>query len=161
MLKAPDVVVIGSGCAGQAAARTLTRLGARVAVVDWNEAALSRLRADGDCDDGDGISLFVGWARVTGPCRIKVRGPSGTVALRARAIILATGRDTTDIGLQGLGVERDPDGFLRVDDRCRTRVPGLFAVGDVTGPPFSVEKAKEEGRVAALAAMGKPARVAF
>ncbi len=44
----------------------------------------------------------------------------------------------------------DEGGFVRVDSRLRTSLPGLYAVGDVTGPPFWAHRASEQGRVAAL-----------
>ncbi len=153
-----DVVVIGAGTAGRAATRTLVGLGVRVALVDRQPAFLPARCADQDRPESGSVEGFAGTARLIGPCRVEVVGASGQVTLRARAVIVATGSLIADLGLGSLGVEMDPDGFLRVDDRCRTRVPGLFAAGEVTGPPFIVEKAEEEGEVAALAAAGKPAR---
>lgn len=152
-----DVIVIGAGVAGQAAIRTLMRLGARVAWVDRRFPVLEDRRGAEDRPEPGSVEEFSGTARLAGPGRVEVTGGAG-VTLRARAVLLATGACVTGLGLDGLGVERDPDGFLRVDDRCRTRVPGLFAAGDVTGPPFTAEKAEEEAEVAALAAMGKPTR---
>ncbi len=53
-----------------------------------------------------------------------------------------------------LGVELDPETFkhIVVDNRQRTNVEGLFAAGDVTGPPWQVAKAVGEGCVAGLEA---------
>lgn len=180
MKRSFDVIVVGAGVAGKAAARRLEALGARVVLVDRGGATLpDRHRSRGP--RGPGSVLHVaGTARLAGPGRVEVMGVRGRTSLHAPSIILATGSTPVEprvaggdrasrvpsrrpcldeLGLDGLGVERDSDGFLRVDDRCRTRVPGLFAAGDVTGPPFIVDKAEEEAEVAALAAMGKPARV--
>ena len=66
--------------------------------------------------------------------------------LKADVTLLAIGRDANveDIGLEALGVETDR-GFIRVDDECRTTVSGVYAIGDVTGPPLLAHKASAEG----------------
>jgi pyruvate/2-oxoglutarate dehydrogenase complex dihydrolipoamide dehydrogenase (E3) component len=50
-------------------------------------------------------------------------------------ILLAVGRvpNTDDLGLERAGVERDPHGYIRVDDQLRTSVPGIWALGDCNG----------------------------
>lgn len=154
-----DVIVIGAGVAGRAALRTLQGTGARVALVERREAVLSKWRTEIAGHGEEGVEAFLATGRVIGPGRVEVTDAPEGATLRGHAILLATGSCVQDLGLDGLGVERDPDGFLRVDDRCRTRIPGLFAAGDVTGPPFLVDKAEEQGRVAALAALGRPARL--
>ncbi|MYD26269.1 MAG: dihydrolipoyl dehydrogenase [Gemmatimonadetes bacterium] len=66
--------------------------------------------------------------------------------LKADVTLLAIGRDANieDIGLEALGVETDR-GFIKVDDECRTTVSGVYAIGDVTGPPLLAHKASAEG----------------
>ncbi len=44
------------------------------------------------------------------------------------------------------------DGFIRVDNQMRTNRPGVFAAGDVTGPPFAVLKAMDQGGIAGFSA---------
>jgi len=46
--------------------------------------------------------------------------------------------------------EKDKRGFIKTDERCRINDEGLFAAGDVTGPPFSIAKAVGEGTTAGL-----------
>ncbi len=66
--------------------------------------------------------------------------------LKADVTLLAIGRDanTEDIGLEELGIETDR-GFIKVDEQCRTTVSGVYAIGDVTGPPLLAHKASAEG----------------
>lgn len=66
--------------------------------------------------------------------------------LNADVTLLAIGRDANveDIGLEALGVETDR-GFIKVDEECRTTVSGVYAIGDVTGPPLLAHKASAEG----------------
>ena len=66
--------------------------------------------------------------------------------LKADVTLLAIGRDANveDIGLEALGVETDR-GFIKVDEACQTSVSGVYAIGDVTGPPLLAHKASAEG----------------
>ncbi len=66
--------------------------------------------------------------------------------LKADVTLLAIGRDANieDIGLAALGVETDR-GFIKADEQCRTTVSGVYAIGDVTGPPLLAHKASAEG----------------
>lgn len=66
--------------------------------------------------------------------------------LNADVTLLAIGRDANveEIGLEALGVETDR-GFIKVDDECRTTVSGVYAIGDVAGPPLLAHKASAEG----------------
>ena len=61
-------------------------------------------------------------------------------------------------GLEDLGVLGD-GGWIPVDDRCATSARGLFAAGDLTGPPLLSNVAERQGRVAAENALGGAARV--
>ena len=65
---------------------------------------------------------------------------------------MATGRipNTENIGLEALGV-KTTKGHIDTDPMCRTNVPGLWAIGDVTAPPWLAHKASHEGVTAAEA----------
>ena len=62
--------------------------------------------------------------------------------------------NTENIGLEKLGVATDR-GFLKTDPMCRTNVPGLWAIGDITAPPWLAHKASHEGVITAEAIAGK------
>ena len=66
--------------------------------------------------------------------------------LKADVTLLAIGRDANieDIGLEELGVETDR-AFIKVNEQCQTTVSGVYAIGDVTGPPLLAHKASAEG----------------
>ena len=72
-------------------------------------------------------------------------------------VIVAIGivPNTADIGLKELGVDVDDRGFLKTDGACRTNVEGLWAIGDITAPPWLAHKASHEGVIAAEAIAGK------
>ncbi|GAA5334194.1 dihydrolipoyl dehydrogenase [Thermus hydrothermalis] len=74
-------------------------------------------------------------------------------------ILVAVGRKprTEGLGLERAGVALDAKGFVRVNARMETSVPGVYAIGDVARPPLLAHKAMKEGIVAAENAAGKDA----
>ncbi len=61
--------------------------------------------------------------------------------------------NTENIGLEALGV-KTIKGHIDTDPMCRTNVPGVWAIGDVTAPPWLAHKASHEGVIAAEAIAG-------
>ena len=65
--------------------------------------------------------------------------------------------NTDGLGLDTVGLQPDSRGFIEVDDQCRTRQPGIFAIGDVVRGPMLAHKGEDEGvMVAELIAGQKP-----
>lgn len=58
------------------------------------------------------------------------------------------------LGLEEVGVTVDERGFVPVDDKRRTNVPSIFAVGDITGQPMLAHKGTHEGLIAAAVIAG-------
>jgi NAD(P) transhydrogenase len=84
---------------------------------------------------------------------------SGEV-LTPEKVIFATGRvgNVEDLGLEAAGVATDERGHIVVDERCQTSGEGIYAAGDVTGPPALASMAMEQGRIAASWAFDLPLR---
>ena len=74
-------------------------------------------------------------------------------------VLYSAGRQgaTAGLGLEAIGVETDARGQISVDPLYRTSVEGIYAVGDVIGFPALAATAMEQGRIAALSALGRPA----
>jgi dihydrolipoamide dehydrogenase len=74
-------------------------------------------------------------------------------------VLVAVGRvpNGHDLGLEDLGVEVDDRGFVPVDERQRTKLPHIYAIGDVVGQPMLAHKATHEGHVAAEVVAGHDA----
>jgi NAD(P) transhydrogenase len=74
------------------------------------------------------------------------------------AVLFAAGRagNTEELGLAGAGVAVDGRGRIVVDETYRSSVEGVFAAGDVIGPPALASVSAEQGRVAACHAFGIP-----
>lgn len=78
--------------------------------------------------------------------------------LAASKVLVAAGRagNTEDLGLEEAGVALDPRGRVIVGADFQTTCPGVYAAGDVIGPPALASVAMEEGRRAASFALGTP-----
>lgn len=79
--------------------------------------------------------------------------------LEVDRLIVSVGRvpNTEGLGLEAVGLSTDARGFIEVDDQCRTRQPGIFAIGDVVRGPMLAHKGEDEGvMVAELIAGQKP-----
>jgi dihydrolipoamide dehydrogenase len=85
-----------------------------------------------------------GCSQVTG-VRTGAEGKEATIP--ADAVLIATGLVPRSEAIEG--VKKGPVGEVIVDDHMRTSVPGVYAAGDVTGPPYLTPVARHQGIVAA------------
>jgi pyruvate/2-oxoglutarate dehydrogenase complex dihydrolipoamide dehydrogenase (E3) component len=158
------LVVVGSGVTGAEFVSAYVELGARVTLVssrdrvlpgeDADAAAvlqdvfaergveiLSQARADSVKRDGDGVVVTLADGRTV----------SGSHAL----MTVGSVPNTTDIGLEKIGIETDRGGFIPVDRVSRTSVPGVYAAGDCTGVLMLASVAAMQGRIAMWHALGE------
>ena len=73
-------------------------------------------------------------------------------SIKVDKVLVTVGRkpNTKGWGLENTGVRMDAAGrFIRIDRRCRTSVPGVYAIGDVAGEPMLAHKASAEGEMVA------------
>jgi dihydrolipoyl dehydrogenase len=94
----------------------------------------------------------------SGVC-LEVEGPGGRRELRGSVVLVAAGfvANTRGLGLEDVGVVLDERGHVQVDPRCETSVPGVFAIGDVAGPPYLAHKAYKEAEVLSEVLSGRRA----
>src|SRR5919197_878423 len=159
-----SAVVLGRGIVGCEYASIMTALGVEVTLVgggrlvEFVDAELSGLLAAGF--ERLGMRLLLGRGRPTvsrdaGGLRVEL--PDGTV-VRGDKVLSAAGRvgATEDLGLEAAGVRVDQRGRVLVDAAYWMGVPGVYAAGDVIGPPTLASAAMEQGRVAACHAFAIP-----
>src|SRR5205807_3723827 len=82
-------------------------------------------------------------------------GKGGTQTLTAERVITAVGvvGNIENLGLEKLSVKTDR-GAIVIDGMCKTNVPGIYAIGDVAGPPLLAHKAEHEGVICVEAIKG-------
>ena len=80
---------------------------------------------------------------------VEVGGKKQT--LEVEKVLVAAGRapNTEDLGLKEAGVQLTDKGFIKIDDRMETSAKGIYAIGDVAGPPMLAHKGSREGIVLA------------
>ena len=168
---APDkmpksLLVVGSGAIGIEFASFYRTLGADVTVVevlpqilpveDAEIAAFARKQFE-----KQGIKIITG-AKVT---KLDKKadsvtatiddGKGGTQTLTVDRVISAVGvvGNIENLGLEKLGVKTER-GTIVIDGFCKTNVPGIYAIGDVAGPPMLAHKAEHEGVICVEAIKG-------
>ena len=79
--------------------------------------------------------------------------------IEAEKVLVAAGRapNIENIGLKEAGVQLTERGFVKIDKKMQTSVPGIYAIGDVAGPPMLAHKGEREGVVFAEYLAGKHA----
>jgi dihydrolipoamide dehydrogenase len=157
------LLVIGSGAIGVEFASFYSDMGAEVTIVEM----LNRILPVEDAD----VSAFVHKALTKQGMKIHVSSgvdklettASGVRAtLKGGAVeefshaIIAIGivPNTENIGLEALGIKTNR-GHIETDGYGRTNVEGIYAIGDVTGPPWLAHKASHEGVICVEAIAGK------
>jgi dihydrolipoamide dehydrogenase len=78
-------------------------------------------------------------------------------------VLVTVGRrpNSDNIGLEKAGVKTDPHGWILANTKMQTNVPGVYAIGDVIGPPMYAHKASREGIVAAEVIAGMNSEADF
>ncbi len=160
-----SVLIIGGGPIGVEFATLLRACGAQVTVVEILPRLLPLLDADLGAQVERGlkrmkVELYTGSKVAEVEARgdeqfVVIETASGKVNVRTDKVVLAAGRrpNVEDVGLNAAGVAVNKGG-VEVDDRMRTSVPHIFAVGDVTGGLLLAHVASEEGVVAVENALG-------
>ncbi len=156
-------LIVGGGAIGAEFADVYSTYGVRVTVVE----ALSRILPQEDEEISKEVhrqfqrrgievragSLIRKSERTAEGWRLHLE--SGDT-LEAEMVLTATGvtANVEGIGLEEVGIELQ-NGVIRVDPHQRTNIPGVFAIGDVTGPPLLAHAASAEGVIAVETAAGR------
>lgn len=138
-----SVAIVGAGYVAVELAGVLSALGAKVTLCLRGEGPLRSFDASitsvlSDEMSRSGIQLvpnFTCSSLTKGEGGLELRGASGQAIGGFERVVWAIGRQpaTRNIGLETLGVALDQDGHLVVDSQQESNVPGVFALGDVTG----------------------------
>jgi len=157
------LLVIGSGAIGVEFASFYSDMGAEVTIVEMLERILpvedeevSAFMHKALTKQGMKILTSSGVEKLeAGGGGVKATLKGGDVQQFSHAIVaIGIVPNTENIGLEALGVKTDR-GHIATDGYGRTNVEGIYAIGDVTGPPWLAHKASHEGIVCVEAIAGK------
>jgi dihydrolipoamide dehydrogenase len=165
----PDrFVVIGGGYIGIEIGTLYAKLGSKVTVVE----ALPAILPGNDPEIVQvvarklkklGVEVMTGakaksWSEQGGRASVVLDVGGKDVTVDADKVLVAVGRrpNWEGLGLEEVGVKVER-GFITVDKRMRTNVPGIYAIGDVAGQPMLAHKASREAEVVAEVIAGHKA----
>jgi NAD(P) transhydrogenase len=159
-----SLMVVGGGPVGSEYASIFAALGVEVTLVDRATRLLPLL--DGELSEVLAQSLKRSGARLMLGAQVESLGrdADGLVVhvdgetLRPQVVLHAVGRagNVEGLGLAEAGVEFDDLGRVRVDRNFQTTAQGIYAAGDITGPPGLASVAMEQARVAMCRAFDIP-----
>ena len=160
------LLVIGSGAIGVEFASFYSDMGAEVTIVEMldcvlpvEDAEVSEFMHKALTKQGMKLHTSTGVQKLDANAdgvTAELKMPDGKISTETFShAIVAIGivPNTEDIGLEALGVKTER-GHIVVDGYAATNVPGVYAIGDVTGPPWLAHKASHEGIVCVEAIAG-------
>jgi dihydrolipoamide dehydrogenase len=161
-----SLMIIGAGAIGVEFAYLYNTFGSRVTLVEMLPQVLPQ--EDHEISDllrqsltHQGIDVLLE-SRVDGAeltdrgAHIRLQTPDGPKTIDSDKVLVAIGvrGNIEQLGLETAGVYTERD-FIPVDALCRTNVPGIYAIGDVNGPPCLAHVASAEGIAAVEAIAGQ------
>jgi dihydrolipoamide dehydrogenase len=167
--KAPkSIAIVGAGAVGCEFADVFAAFGSKVSLIE----ALPRILPLEDEDSSAevqrsfkkrGIDVMPG-AKLTAAkigkdsVALTIEAQGAKQELTVDRVLVATGRaaNTESIGLKEAGVQLTDRGFIKINEKMETSAKGLYAVGDVAGPPMLAHKGEREGMIVAEVIAGKP-----
>lgn len=153
------LLVLGGGYIGLEFGQMFRRFGSAVTIVQRGKQLLGREDPDVAAEvckllQMDGIEVLleaeaVGVHASASGVGLELRGPVGERTVAGSHLLLAAGRvpNSEQLNLAAAGVNIDARGFIPVNDRLETNVPGIYALGDVKGGPAFTHISYDDYRV--------------
>jgi len=153
------LMVLGGGYVGLEFGQMFRRLGSDVSIVERGPRLAHREDPD-VCEAvenvlrDDGIELVLGSqaqqvAKTNGKLQVTLRTSEGERTLEGSHLLVAVGRvsNADRLNLEAAGVAVDGRGFIEVNERLETSVPGIYALGDVNGGPAFTHISYDDYRI--------------
>jgi dihydrolipoamide dehydrogenase len=162
------LLIVGGGAIGLEFASMFQKFGSQITVVEIMDQLLPGsdpevVRVVHRKLEGHGAKVYLKSkvVRVTkkgSEAEVEVETPEGRTVFTVDKILVSVGRKprTEKMNLQALGVQGDARGYVVTNEKMQTNVEGVYAIGDVRGPPLLAHKASKEGVVAAECIAGLP-----
>ena len=153
------LLVLGGGYVGLEFAQMFRRFGSRVTIVQRGAQLLEREDPDVAAAVAailgeDGVDVQLGTSALSAASdpagvALTVRGAAGETTLRGTHLLVAAGRapNVEALDLAAAGIALDAHGFIPVNERLETRVPGVYALGDVKGGPAFTHISYDDYRI--------------
>src|SRR5688572_14721556 len=166
--KAPKAIaIVGAGAVGCEFEDVFAAFGSKVTLIEVMPQILPLEDADSGAEVARsfkkrGIDVMAG-AKLTAAkvgktsVKLTVEGGGAKKELEADVVLVAAGRapNIDNVGLKEAGVALTDRGFIKINERMETSTKGVYAIGDVAGPPMLAHKGEREGIVVAEVMAGK------
>lgn len=169
-----SLLVVGAGYIGMELSSVYAKAGADVTVVEMLDDVLPGYEDDiaaivRDRLEAVGVEFHFGeqateWDERNDGIVVTTETDDGDqTEYEATKALVAVGREpvTDTVGLDAVGLEPGDGGFIETDDRARTTLEHVFAIGDVAGEPLLAHKGMMEGEIAAEVIAGEPAALDY
>ncbi|MFM9277763.1 dihydrolipoyl dehydrogenase [Paenibacillus jiagnxiensis] len=169
-----SLIVIGGGYIGIELGQMYAKFGTKVTILEGGGQVLPGFEADLVAPvirhlNTDGVTIE------TGAIAVKAEQDADGLTLhylkndeqhqiRAEYALVTVGRRPNtdgDLGLEHIGLQVTSRGLIETDEQCRTAIPHIFAIGDITKGPALAHKASYEAKVAAEVIAGKPSAIDY
>lgn len=156
-----SVVVIGSGAIGVEFSTIWNAYGTQVTIVEMlprlvplEDEEVSAELAKAFAKNGINILTnhrFQAVEKTATGVKVTVSGEAGEKTLEAEQVLVAIGfrPNSKNLGLEEVGVNISERGFIEIDERMATNIPGIWAIGDVTGKLMLAHVASAQGVICA------------
>ncbi len=153
------LLVLGGGDVGLEFGQMFRRFGSAVTIVARRNQLLGREDPDVAAEvskvlQTDGIEILLetevlGVHSSASGVELQFRGPAGERTVAGSHLLVAMGRvpNSEHLNLPATGVNVDAHGFIPVDDRLQTNIPGVYALGDVKGGPAFTHISYDDYRI--------------
>jgi pyruvate/2-oxoglutarate dehydrogenase complex dihydrolipoamide dehydrogenase (E3) component len=141
------LLILGGGYIGMEFGQMFRRFGSHVTVLHTGKQIVSREDPETAAElqralEAEGIQFLLNThcTRIEnkgGAVTLSFESPAGSSSITGSHLLVATGRrpNTDDLGLDKAGIETDKSGYIKVNGRLETNVPGIWALGDCKGGP--------------------------
>ncbi len=156
------MLVVGGGVSGLEIGTLYAKLGTEVTIVELMDQLLPGIEKDlvqvvQKKMRKLGIKIYTGSKVVASKVneeKVKAqveKKDESTFEIEADYAMVAVGKraNAEEVGAVDAGIELTPRGFIKVNDRMETNIEGIYAIGDVTGPPFLAHRASYHAIIAA------------
>ena len=161
ILKTPpkDMVIIGGGAIGCEFAYFYNSCGSKITMIEMMERVLPM--EDEDISEelrkqfvNSGIQINTNTIvekveKLKTKVKVHIKSGNKRTIIESKVVLVAIGitGNIEDIGLDSIGVSTN-NGSIQTDDYCQTNIPNIFAIGDVSGPPWLAHVASAQGHIA-------------